>query len=79
MKNPNQCPSFCTLSNAGEDRLLKVAQASKFLADTLSACGSDGNKDISSDGAAAVFACLAELLDGVVSETSTMQGGHHGN
>ena len=64
----------CTLTEAGESRLLRAALASEFLADILSMPAMSGSKTISAEGAAAVIACIAEQLEGVVRETSTMKG-----
>jgi hypothetical protein len=64
----------CTLSEDGESRLLRAALASEFLADILSMLAMSGSKTISAEGAAAVIACIAEQLEGVVRETSTMKG-----
>lgn len=77
MKHLNQHCLPCTLSDEGENRLLRVALASEFLADALSDKGSSGVSTVSTEGVAAMFACFAELLDGVVKETSTLQEGHH--
>jgi len=77
MKTLSDIRSGCTLSETGENRLLRVALASEFLADVLSVCSASSLKTVSSDGAAAIFACLAEQLDGVVRETSTMKGSRH--
>lgn len=77
MRNLNKPSSPCTLSDEGVIRLLRVTQASEFLADALSGRGSSGADAVSSEGVAAMFACFAELLDGVVQETSTIQGGLH--
>jgi hypothetical protein len=77
MKHLKQHCSSCTLSDEGENRLLRVALASEFLADALSDKGGSGVSTVSTEGVAAMFACFAELLDGVVKETSTLQGGHH--
>jgi hypothetical protein len=77
MKHLNQQCLSCTLSDEGENRLLRVALASEFLADALSGKDSSGVNTVSSEGVAAMFACFAELLDGVVKETSTLQGGCH--
>lgn len=77
MKHLNQHCLPCTLSDEGENRLLRVALASEFLAEALSDKGSSGVSTVSTEGVAAMFACFAELLDGVVKETSTLQGGHH--
>ena len=64
----------CTLSEVGESRLLRIAQASEFLAEILSIPVMSGTKTISAEGAAALMACIAEQLEGVVKETSTMKG-----
>lgn len=77
MKHLNQHCLPCTLSDEGENRLLRVALASEFLADALSDKGGSGVSTVSTEGVAAMFACFAELLDGVVKETSTLQEGHH--
>lgn len=67
----------CTLTEAGESRLLRAALASEFLAEVLSACSASSLTTVSSDGAAAIFACLADQLESVVLETSTMKGNHN--
>jgi len=77
MKTVSPMQSGCTLSEIGENRLLRVALASEFLAEVLSVCSASSLKTVSSDGAAAVFACLADQLEGVVLETSTMKGKHN--
>jgi len=77
MKDISAVQSGCTLSDTGENRLLRVTLASEFLADLLSGCGSSGSRTVSAEGAAAMFACLAEQLDGVVKETSTIKGNHN--
>lgn len=64
----------CTLSEAGERRLLRAALASEFLAEVLAVPVVSGNRTISAEGAAAMMACIAEQLDGVVKETSTLKG-----
>ncbi|MCU3015315.1 hypothetical protein N8S86_08010 [Enterobacter hormaechei subsp. oharae] len=64
----------CTLTEAGESRLLRAALASEFLAEVLSLPVMSGTKTISAEGAAALMACIAEQLEGVVKETSTMKG-----
>lgn len=64
----------CQLSEAGENRLLRIAQASEFLAEILSMPVMSGTKTISAEGAAALMACIAKQLEGVVKETSTMKG-----
>ncbi|HBT3404411.1 TPA: hypothetical protein ND827_005011 [Klebsiella pneumoniae] len=63
----------CTLTEAGESRLLRTALASEFLADILLS----GSKTVSAEGAAAIMACIADQLEGVVRETSTMKGDSH--
>lgn len=65
---------ICTLSEAGENRLLRAAQASEFLADVLAVPAVNGSRTVSAEGAAAIMACIAEQLEGVVRETSTMKG-----
>lgn len=77
MKDISAVQSGCTLSEIGEKRLLRVALASEFLADVLSLNSVSCMRMVSSDGAAAIFACLAEQLDGVVKETSTMKEIHN--
>lgn len=64
----------CTLTEAGESRLLRAALASEFLADILSVPALSGSRTVSAEGAAAIMACIADQLDGVVRETSTMKG-----
>lgn len=64
----------CTLSEAGESRLLRAALASEFLAEILSVPSIAGPRTVSAEGAAAVMACIAEQLEGVVNETSTIKG-----
>ncbi|TSJ58795.1 hypothetical protein FND52_05480 [Atlantibacter subterranea] len=77
MKNTGAIQPACTLSVKGEERLLRATLASEFLAGVLSVCGSYGHKTIPAEGAAAILACLAEQLDGVVRETSTIKGNDH--
>ncbi|EOU9511067.1 hypothetical protein ACOJCK_000951 [Cronobacter dublinensis] len=67
----------CTLSEQGENRLLRAAMASEFLADILSCSGPAGSREVSAEGAAALFACIAEQLDGVIRESSLMKGERH--
>lgn len=67
----------CTLSEKGESRLLRAAMASEFLADVLSGCCASGGREVSAEGAAALFACIAEQLDGVIRESSLMKGERH--
>ncbi|QIX94994.1 hypothetical protein [Cedecea sp. FDAARGOS_727] len=67
----------CTLSEAGERRLLRAALASEFLAEVLAIPAVNGMRAVSAEGAAAMLACIAEQLDGVVKETSTMKGERH--
>lgn len=64
----------CILSEEGEARLLRATQASEFLADVLATPAQGGAQKISAEGAAALIACIAEQLDFVVRETSTMGG-----
>ncbi|MGR7211639.1 hypothetical protein ACU617_11000 [Klebsiella aerogenes] len=64
----------CQLSETGENRLLRIAQASEFLAEILSMPVMSGTKTVSAEGTAALMACIAEQLEGVVKETSTMKG-----
>lgn len=64
----------CTLTEAGESRLLRAALASEFLADILSVPALSGSRTVSAEGAAAIMACIADQLEGVVRETSTMKG-----
>lgn len=64
----------CTLSEAGETRLLRAALASEFLAEVLSLPAMSGPRTVSAEGAAAIMACIADQLEGVVRETSTMKG-----
>lgn len=79
MNIPQKNNQNCTLSELGEDKLLRVATASTFIAELLSTCAGAGFKNISSEGAAAVFLCFAEQLDDVVSETSLMMGSKNVN
>ncbi|EEV6085256.1 hypothetical protein ACWL8E_003579 [Escherichia coli] len=67
----------CTLSESGERRLLRAALASEFLADVLSVPAVSGSRTVSAEGAAAIMACIADQLDGVVKETSTIKGDMH--
>ncbi|MED8693246.1 hypothetical protein RCN26_20760 [Escherichia marmotae] len=67
----------CTLTEAGESRLLRAALASEFLADILSVPALSGSRTVSAEGAAAIMACIADQLEGVVRETSTMKGDSH--
>lgn len=64
----------CTLTEEGESRLLRAALASEFLAEILSFPAMSGPRTVSAEGAAAVMACIADQLEGVVRETSTMKG-----
>ena len=64
----------CILSELGESRLLRAALASEFLAEVLSVPTVNGARTVSAEGAAALVACIAEQLDGVVKETSTIKG-----
>ena len=64
----------CILSELGESRLLRAALASEFLAEVLSVPTVNGARTVSAEGAAALAACIAEQLDGVVKETSTIKG-----
>lgn len=64
----------CTLTEAGESRLLRAALASEFLADILSVPALSGSRTVSAEGVAAIMACIADQLEGVVRETSTMKG-----
>ncbi|HDG1688432.1 TPA: hypothetical protein PFE28_004421 [Kluyvera cryocrescens] len=64
----------CTLTETGESRLLRAALASEFLADILSVPALSGSRTVSAEGAAAIMACIADQLEGVVRETSTMKG-----
>lgn len=64
----------CTLTEAGESRLLRAALASEFLAEVLSFPAISGSRTVSAEGAAAIMACIADQLEGVVRETSTMKG-----
>lgn len=67
----------CTLTEKGESRLLRAAVASEFLADVLSVHCASGSKEVSVEGVAAMFACIAEQLDGVIRESSLMKGERH--
>ena len=58
----------CILSELGESRLLRAALASEFLAEVLSVPTVNGARTVSAEGAAALVACIAEQLDGVVKE-----------
>ncbi|WP_421532769.1 hypothetical protein [Lelliottia amnigena] len=64
----------CTLTEAGESRLLRAALASEFLAEVLSFPAMSEPRTISAEGAAAIMACIADQLEGVVRETSTIKG-----
>ncbi|MBP3116375.1 hypothetical protein HXX53_15535 [Klebsiella pneumoniae] len=67
----------CTLTEAGENRLLRAALASEFLAEVLSFPAMSGQRTVSAEGAAAIMACIEEQLEGVVRETSTIKGEKH--
>ncbi|WP_312826149.1 hypothetical protein [Escherichia coli] len=62
------------LSEQGESRQLRAALAREFLAEVLSVPTENGARPVSAEGAAALVACIAEQLDGVVKETSTIKG-----
>lgn len=66
----------CTLTETGEDQLLRAAVATEFLVDTLQGlCVSSSNKMISTEGIAALIECISLQLDGAVKESSLMKGG----
>lgn len=79
MNRPHRNNQSCTLTESGEDKLLRVATASEFLAELLTTCAGAGFNNIPAEGAAAVFACLAEQLDDVISESSTIMGSKNVN
>lgn len=74
MKN-SRLPA-CTLTETGEDQLLRATMATEFLADVLQGlCASSSNKMISTEGIAALVECISLQLDGAVKESSMMKGG----
>lgn len=79
MNRPSRNNLACTLTESGEEKLLRVATASDFLAELLSTCAGAGFKNIPAEGAAAVFACLAEQLDDVVRGSSSVMGNKNVN
>lgn len=61
-----------TLTELGENRLIRVAQATTFLAELLNSNRMGGQRAISAEGIAALIECLAEQMESVVAESSLM-------
>lgn len=61
-----------TLTELGENRLIRVAQATTFLAELLNSNRMGGQRAISAEGIAALIECLAEQMESVVAESSFM-------
>lgn len=75
MKNHHK--PACTLTEKGEDQLLRAAMASEFLVNVLQGLSaSSASKSVSAEGIAALVECISLQLDGAVRESSLMKGGH---
>ena len=61
-----------TLSEEGENTLLRVSLATTFVSELLSGSSYDGNRSISGEGAAALLACLANQMDSVIKQSNRM-------
>lgn len=61
-----------TLTEQGENRLIRVAQATTFLAELLNSNRIGGQATLSAEGIAALVECLAEQMESVVAESSLM-------
>ncbi|MFT4271548.1 MAG: hypothetical protein QM578_11100 [Pantoea sp.] len=76
MKNHQQ--PACTLTEKGEDQLLRAAMASEFLVNVLQGLSaSSSNKLVSTEGIAALVECISLQLDGAVKESSMIKADRH--
>jgi hypothetical protein len=72
MTNVHRTDIPMTLSEEGEERMLRVSIATAFVADLLYGSCYDGNRTVSGEGVAALFSCLAEQMECVVKQSNRM-------
>jgi len=65
------------LNEDGEDRLLRVAQATACLSELLSASCYGGNQSVPGDGVASLFSLLSEQIEEVISQNHRYQEEHY--